>query len=241
MADEKHSGGQNWLFGLDKLTAPTFDFLGIKLRDKLRAWLNQNARERALLRRFEKDFLYRHIDLLNYGNAQFSAMMSNASALMVERQFQNVAPVVKYAVVECGVPPDKAFDAVMKGFRSGPEEPLTLTGGEGLLYSAAASTFDVLLSFQIAQMLFHYSHAGSAFHLENPDAPDEIIERFMQDETTLHAISEAMETPGAEIAMLFAKALSEAYGQPFNESSFARSVAAADRQIAAESGEPTEG
>jgi hypothetical protein len=187
---------------------------------------------RALLRRFEKEFLYRHIDLLNYGNEQFAAVMSNASAIMVERQFQNVAPLVKYAVTECRVPPDKAFDAVLKGFRWGPDEPLTLTGGEGLLYSAAASTFDVLLSFQVAQMLFQFAHTSSAFHLENPDAPDEVIELFMQDEATLKAISEAMQTPGAEIAMLFAKALSEAYGQPFHEQAFARSDASADGQIA---------
>lgn len=86
MADEKHSGqsghsggGQNWPFGLDKVTSSTFDFLGIKLRDKLRSWLNQKARERALLRRFEKEFLYRHVDLLNYGNDQYAALIANVT------------------------------------------------------------------------------------------------------------------------------------------------------------------
>jgi hypothetical protein len=125
VADEKH-GGPNWLLGLDKLTAPTFDFLGIKLRDKLRAWLTQKARERALLRRFEKGFLYRHVDLLDYGDEQYAAMLTNMGPIMLERQYAYVAPLVRFAVTEYKIPPDRAFDLVLMGFQ---HDEVTVSGG----------------------------------------------------------------------------------------------------------------
>jgi len=51
MADEKNpshqtghtggsGGGTNWLLGLEKLTTPSLEYVGIKICDKLRAWLN---------------------------------------------------------------------------------------------------------------------------------------------------------------------------------------------------------
>jgi len=220
------------LFGLDKLTAPTFDFLGIKLRDKLRAWLNQKARERALLRRFEKDFLYRHVDLLNYGDDQYAAMLTNMSGVMLERQLAYITPLVRFAVTGFKVQPERAFDCVLKGFEHDAVTLTSLTGGELILFSAAAGVLDVLLTIQTAQMLFQFTHIPSAFHLENPDAPDAAIEQLMQEESTLQAVSDAMDPAGAEIAKLFAKTLSEAYGQPFDEKAFEARVASADLQIA---------
>src|SRR6267142_1173939 len=93
MANEKnrspHSGsGTNWLFGLEKLTTPSFDYLGIRLRDKLRAYLTKKARERAVLRKFEKGFLYRHIDLLSYGADQYSAILETIADHMMEQHFE---------------------------------------------------------------------------------------------------------------------------------------------------------
>jgi hypothetical protein len=246
MADEKHPGhsgqsggaGQNWLFGLDKLTSPTFDFLGIKLRDKLRAWLNQKARERALLRRFEKDFLYRHLDLLNYGNDQYAAMLANVGGIMLERQLVYIAPLVRSAVIEHKIPPDRAFDCIMNGFQHESLMP-TLTGGELILYSAAASVFDSLLVAQVAQMVFQFAHIPSGVHLENPKVSDTDIEQLMQDEATLHSVSDGMDPAGTEVAKCFAKILCEAYGQPFDEKAFDARVASADRQISAGSSELT--
>ena len=120
MADDKHDAnpsncGPNWLFGVDKLTAPTFDFLGLKLRDKLRSWLNQKARERALLRRFEKEFLYRHVDLLNYSDDQYVAMLVNVTGIMLGRQYEHLSPLVHFAVTEFKIPPERAFECVLKG------------------------------------------------------------------------------------------------------------------------------
>ncbi len=43
---------------------------------------------------------------------------------------------------------------------------------------------------------------------------------------------------GTEIAKMFAKTLSEAYGQPFDEKAFEARVAAADRGIAEGSDQP---
>jgi hypothetical protein len=54
----------------------------------------------------------------------------------------------------------------------------------------------------------------------------------MQHESTLQAVSNAMAPGGTEIAIMFAKALSEAYGQPFDEKGFEARMAAADHQIA---------
>ena len=229
MAEEKHhAGGPNWLLGLDKLTSPTFDFLGIKLRDRLRSWLYQKARERALLHRFEKGFLYRHVDLLNYGDDQYAAMLANVTGVMLERQYENIVPLVHFAVAEFKIPPERAFECVLKGFE---RSPITLTGGERILYSAAAGVLDILILIQAAQMLFQWVHIPSAFHLENPGASDEAIENLMQDAATLKAVSDAMEPAGAEVTKWFAKTLCEAYGQPFDEKAFDAGVAATNHQL----------
>jgi hypothetical protein len=231
--NESKSGGTNWLMGLDKLTTPTLDYFGIKIRDSLRVWLNEKARDRALLRRFEKEFLYRQIDLLNYGSDQFGAMLEKLSAVMLERQFQNVSMLVSHAVKECNLPSEKAFAAVMevletRSDKTKSDEANNLTSGEVVLKVAVLTVFDTMLTFQVVQMLFHYCQTGAAFHQLNPDVTDEKIESLMQDDKTMQAISDAMEAPMAEFAKFFAKSISEAYGHPFDEESFARAVSEAE-------------
>jgi hypothetical protein len=100
------------------------------------------------------------------------------------------------------------------------------------LYSAAAGALNVFLTLQTAQMLFQYTHIPTAFQLENPDASDAAIEDLMAQESTLQSVSDAMGGGGTEMAKMFAKALSEAYGQPFDDKAFDARVAEADRQIA---------
>ncbi|MGO9201490.1 MAG: hypothetical protein ACLQM8_13285 [Limisphaerales bacterium] len=53
---------------------------------------------------------------------------------------------------------------------------------------------------------------------------------------TMRIVREVRE--GTEIAKMFAKTLSEAYGQPFDEKAFEARVAAADRGIAEGSDQP---
>ena len=59
----------------------------------------------------------------------------------------------------------------------------------------------------------------------------------MAQDSTLQSVSDAMGGGGTEISKMFAKALSEAYGQPFDEKAFDARVAEADRQIAEDSGD----
>src|SRR6266404_5251469 len=128
MADEKNpshqtghtggsGGGTNWLLGLEKLTTPSLEYVGIKIRDKLRAWLNEKARERALLRRAEKETLYRQLDLLNYGADQYAAVLENSLEVLLEQHFRTVGPLVRLAVTHYNIAPDRAFEYIIEGYQ----------------------------------------------------------------------------------------------------------------------------
>ena len=114
---------------------------------------------------------------------------------------------------------------------------MELTGGERILYSAAAGVMDILILVQTTQMLFQFTHIPSAFHLENPDAPDVVIEQLMQDDAALKAVSDAMGPAGADVSKWFAKTLCKAYGQPFDEKAFDAGMIAANHQLAQETKE----
>ena len=56
-------------------------------------FISEKSRERAKLRRYEKDFLYREIDLLNYSSEQFAAYLDSLGRLTIERHLQNLLPL----------------------------------------------------------------------------------------------------------------------------------------------------
>jgi hypothetical protein len=56
------SSGTHWLLGFDQIDGRTLDYLGIRLQGKFQAYLNKKARERARLKKFEKEFLYRQVE-----------------------------------------------------------------------------------------------------------------------------------------------------------------------------------
>jgi hypothetical protein len=218
MADEK-AHGPNWLLGVDKLTTPTFDFLGVKLRDKLRTWMAKTARERATIRRFEKEFLYRHMDLRGYGAVMYEGMLENMVPILLERQFEVIKPLIIFAVTEHQIPPERAFEVLLQGVDSGPQAT-NLTGGELILSSAAASVLNSLIAVHTATLMFRYTHLPLAVHIEYPDMTDEEFEILMQDPATLQGISSAMDPGTDQATKLFAKTLTEAYGHPFDEAAF---------------------
>ena len=161
--------------------------------------------------------MYRHIDLLSNSADYYAAMLETMSGMMIERHFEIVAPMVRFAITEFQIPPERAFDCVSQGFT---REPVTLAGGELVLYSVAAGALDVLLAVQTSQLVFQYTHIPPSVHPENPELSDAEIETIMQDPATLQTMSDAMDPNVFHIAKRFAKALADAYGFPFDEKAF---------------------
>ena len=96
MSEPKPILGANLLLGLDRLTTPMFEFLGLKLRDTVRTWMSAKAKDRAALRRFEKDFLYRQIDIRNYADDQFTGLLDLIAERMIERHISTFKPLMKH-------------------------------------------------------------------------------------------------------------------------------------------------
>jgi hypothetical protein len=217
VAEEKNQNSNsspNWLLGLDKLTTPSFDYVGLKLRDKLRAYLNENARDRAMLRRFEKEFLYNQIDLLNYGADQYAAYLETMGGTMLQRHFQTLLPVVRFAVLDFKIQPERAFECILAGFS---RENIKLSGGELILFSAAAGAMDIILTLQVAKLMFQLANVPSSVHLQNPNITNEQIEVIMQDEATMAALSNAMLSSDWGTAKWFAKTFAEIYEFEWDE------------------------
>ncbi len=110
---------------------------------------------------------------------------------MLDRQLAYIAPLLRFAVTEYKVPPDRAFYSVLKGAQ---REKANLTPGELILYSSDFA-FSCFLTIRTAQMLLHHTHVAPAFHLENPDASDGVIEDLMAQDSTLQSVSDATEGP----------------------------------------------
>ena len=217
MPEEKHTqpnNSPNWLFGLDKLTTPALDFVGLKLRDKLRVYLSEKARERIMLRRFENEFLYRQIDLLNYGGDQYAAYLQTMGDTMLKRHFETLLPVIRFAISDFKIQPEKAFECILSGFS---RKTVELTGGELILFSAAAGVMDILLTLQVAMLIFQFAHVPSSVHSQNPNITDEQIEEMMQDEATMATLSNAMPSSDWGAARWFAKTFAEIYGVEWDE------------------------
>jgi hypothetical protein len=137
--------------------------------------------------------------------------------VIIERHFKTVVPMIHFAVTKFEIPPERAFDSIIKGFG---HVPVTLTDGEFVLYSVAAGVLDVALVIQTAQLVFQFTHIPSSVHFNNPEISDEEIEAIMQDPATMQAVSDAMDPNVGGIAKRFAKALADAYGLPFDGEAF---------------------
>ncbi len=212
--------------GIGKLTSPTFEYLGFKLRDTIRSWMSSKVKERAALRRAEVGFLYRQLDLLDYGNDQYAAYLESMTKVMLDRHFDVITPLAKQVVAERKIPPERSMEIFMQGFSQLYEdlegqvqqrERPKLEGGELILYTLGSGVLDVALAIQSAKMLFHFTHMPAAVHLTQPDVPDEVLEQIMGEEDILKQISEGMETDTFDFSKRFVRFLHDAYNIPFDE------------------------
>ena len=105
-------------WGSAKLTSPTFEYLGFKLRDTIRSWMSSKVKERAALRRAEVGFLYRQLDLLDYGNDQYAAYLESMTKVMLDRHFDVITPLAKQVVAERKIPPERSMEILHAGLQS---------------------------------------------------------------------------------------------------------------------------
>ena len=212
--------------GIGNLTSPTFEFLGFKIRDTIRGWMSAKSKERAALRRAEKAFLYRQLDLQAYGNDQYASCLEGIGAVMMDRHFSLITPLMRQIVNNHQIPPERTMEIFMHGFteldkdmeaHAHNRERPKLEGGELILYTLGAGLLDVALSVQSAKMLFHFTYMPAALHSNRPDVPDDVLDQMMQDHGLLKDISDQMETDTFDFTKRFVRLLHDAYGLPFDE------------------------
>lgn len=208
--NSSEGGGPNWTLGLDKLTTPTMEFFGIKLRDTIRSYLNSKARERAAVRKFEREFFIRQSELLYYSADQYASGFSALEAELLDRAFVRFENLVKKIAEEKSIEPMRVLELVKNGvIRT--EMPLP-TSPEVALYHSAAYILDVLVASYSMQSVFHYCFIPSVIHRQNPSVSDEELDAVMADEATLDQIQEELAVPEHQIGLRIAKTVGAIYG-----------------------------
>jgi hypothetical protein len=222
MAEEKNASqgaGTNWLVGVDKITTPTFEFIGFRIRDKLRTWLSQKARERVVLRRLEQEVLYRQVDLVNYGCDQFIASLDVSLELMLARHFETITPLIAAAVSAHQLKPERALECLAAGHTSKWADTSALNLGELVLYTLGASVLDLAISFYCVRLMCHYTQVPAMVQLNDPEITDEDVDEVMQDEKTFETVAEAVKVTEADmegVTNRFTNAIAHAYGLKWN-------------------------
>ena len=176
--DSKSSGGTNWTLGLDKLTTPTLEFLGLKIRDTVRTYLNSKVRERAAMRKFEREFFVRQSELLSYGSDQYALTFVGLEIELLDRAFVRFEAVVTRIAEEHAVDPIRALEVTFSGFAR--KELRLASAHEVAIYHAAAALLDTLVTTYSAQAIFHFCFIPSTVHRQHPLISDEDLDAIME-------------------------------------------------------------
>jgi hypothetical protein len=239
MPDEKHPGekhpsetkhGTNWLSPVEKLVNPSLEFLGAKLKDKLRAWMSQKARERASLRRLQTDFVYRRIDYLGYGIEEFRTSYPPLMQEMLEQDIEAMKPALKIVINEYKIPIERAW--VCLSYATDPNNDF-MESGEKLLCAMSRSLLEKVIMVDSTCTLFDCVQFPASFHAQNPSASNEDIEEHMNNSLKRLSHGDAHDnvTLGPVVQSAIRNLLisvSEVYGVEFDEAKFRRLIGVGD-------------
>ncbi len=211
--ESKSSGGPNWLLGADKLTTPTLEFLGFKIRDTIRSYLNSKARERAAVRKFEREFFIRQGDLLYYGADQFALTFPALEKELLDRTFARFESLMKAIAEEGAIDPTRALEVVTSGFIR--RELKLESAHEIALFQSAASILDTLVATYSAQVMFHYCLVPSTVHRQDPEVSDDELDALMNNPDTMEQIQEEIDTTDHPLSERIARIVCRAYEIPY--------------------------
>lgn len=186
------------------------EFFGIKLRDTIRSYLNSKARERVMVRKFEREFFIRQSELLHYGADQYASSFSALEAELLDRAFARFESLVKKICEEKSIEPLQVLELVKNGIIR-TDMPLH-TSQEVALYHSAAYILDVLVGSYSMQSIFHYCFIPSVIHRQDPSVSDEALDDVMADEATPTQIQEELDVPDHKIGLRVAKTVASIYG-----------------------------
>jgi hypothetical protein len=211
MPDETKSG-TNWTLGLDRLLAPSFDLLGIRLRDKLRHFLSSKTRERVLLRQVKQEYLVRQIELRDFGADYFFRIIENGEQLLVEQHLDLVRPTIEFAIREGKISPNRALECLASGltFKEAPPDNF-----ERILHTASGSVTNLILGFHVTKIFFHFSHFAAAAYAQTPTLTDEQLDELLEDPKTLDALSDSVTVSDSDVAVRFGKLVADIFGIPW--------------------------
>ena len=200
------------MLGVDKLTTPTLEFLGIKIRDSVRSYLNSKARERAAVRKFEREFFVRQAELLSYGADQFALGFEKLESELLDRAFVRFEALMKSIAEGKAIEPLRALDIIACGVAR--KEMSLATAHEVAVYHSAAALLDVLVATYSMQGVFHFCFVPSIIHRQDPAVSDETLDGIMNTPETLEQIQDELEPPDHRLGERIVKSVAEAYGLP---------------------------
>ncbi|MDQ8196236.1 hypothetical protein QEH59_17510 [Coraliomargarita sp. SDUM461004] len=181
----------NWLLGLDKVTAPTFEYLGFKLRDTVKSYLKSKTRERIATRRLEKNALIRHNELLYYSADQFASSFTEIEEAIVAKAIKQIERPLRNTIVRNEMQFDRVIEIMTHALRN--EDISYETDTEDLVHQITRSIFDSLIAISVIQHHFHYCQLPHVLYRQNPLIEDDEIDEIMSSEETIERLSEELE------------------------------------------------
>ena len=194
-----------------------FEFLGLKLRDTVRTWMSAKAKDRAALRRFEKDFLYRQIDIRNYADDQFTGLLDLIAERMIERHISTFKPLMKHGAEFYKVPPERALECIVAAFTHEEEPPCELSAGEMIFRTIGLAGMDTLLQIHMTEIVFALTRSPILAHMDNPEITDDQLDALLQNEEFREQMSPDIGWAPVALARGTVKCLRDAYGLPLDD------------------------